>query len=82
MTTLINPANGETITEIPDTALEDVSGVVARTWEAFAQWREATPSQRSQVLLQVADLMEANAAELTRLEVEETGKPAAVAKQA
>ena len=58
---------------------------MSRAWspvrrEAFHQWRDATPSQRAQVLLRVADLVEANTAELTRLEVEETGKPAAVAR--
>ncbi|GLX92100.1 aminobutyraldehyde dehydrogenase [Herbidospora sp. NBRC 101105] len=76
MTTLINPATGQVIEEIPDSA--DVPAKVARARAAFEQWREATPSERARVLLRLADLVERDADELTRLEVEETGKPAAV----
>ncbi|MEV6846010.1 aminobutyraldehyde dehydrogenase [Actinoplanes sp. NPDC051411] len=75
MTTLINPATGAEIAEIPDTAPADVSKVVARSRAAFEQWRETTPAERARVLLKVADLVERDATELTRLEVEETGKP-------
>ena len=45
---------------------------------AFEEWSQATPAERARVLLRLADLVEADAEELTRLEVEETGKPAAV----
>ncbi|WP_062348348.1 aldehyde dehydrogenase family protein [Herbidospora yilanensis] len=76
MTTLINPATGHAIEEIPDST--DVPAKVARARAAFEQWREATPSERARVLLRLADLVERDADELTRLEVEETGKPAAV----
>jgi betaine-aldehyde dehydrogenase len=75
MTTLINPATGAEISEVPDTDPADVAAVVARSRAAFEQWRETTPADRARVLLKVADLVERDAAELTRLEVEETGKP-------
>ncbi|GII33327.1 aminobutyraldehyde dehydrogenase [Planotetraspora mira] len=78
MTTLINPADGRTIGDVPDTAAEDVAGAVQTAREAFEQWRDATPGERARVLLRLADLVEGDADELTRLEVEETGKPAAV----
>ncbi len=76
MTTLINPATGQVIEEIADST--DVSAKVAAARAAFEQWREATPGERARVLLRLADLVERDADELTRLEVEETGKPAAV----
>ncbi|WP_061299929.1 aldehyde dehydrogenase family protein [Herbidospora cretacea] len=76
MTTLINPATGQVIEEIPDST--DVAAKVAAARSAFEQWREATPGERARVLLRLADLVERDADELTRLEVEETGKPAAV----
>lgn len=76
MTTLINPATGLVIEEIPDST--DVAAKVAAARSAFEQWREATPGERARVLLRLADLVERDADELTRLEVEETGKPAAV----
>ena len=75
MTTLINPATGATVEDVPDTGAAGVAEVVARSRAAFEQWREATPAERARVLLRVADLVERDAAELTRLEVEETGKP-------
>jgi betaine-aldehyde dehydrogenase len=78
MTTLINPATGSEISDVPDTDPADVAAVVARSRAAFEQWREATPAERARVLLKVADLVERDATELTRLEIEETGKPLAV----
>jgi betaine-aldehyde dehydrogenase len=75
VTTLINPATGSEISEMSDTDPADVSKVVARSRAAFEQWREATPADRARVLLKVADLVERDSGELTRLEVEETGKP-------
>lgn len=78
MTTLINPADGSVLGEVPDTSPEGVAATVRAAREAFEQWREATPAERSRVLLRLADLVERDADELTRLEVEETGKPKAV----
>ncbi|MFG2040070.1 aminobutyraldehyde dehydrogenase [Dactylosporangium sp. NPDC048998] len=78
MTLLTNPATGAVIGEVPDTNTADVADRVANARTAFQQWREATPAERSRVLLRLADLVERDADELTRLEVEETGKPASV----
>jgi betaine-aldehyde dehydrogenase len=75
VTTLINPATGVRLEDVPDTDPAEVTAVVARSRAAFEQWREATPAERARVLLRVADLVERDAGELTRLEVEETGKP-------
>ncbi|GAA4510150.1 aminobutyraldehyde dehydrogenase [Nonomuraea ferruginea] len=78
MRTLINPATGTACAEVPDTPVEAVEAAVRRARTASAEWGEATPAERAKLLLRVADLVEAEAEELTRLEVEETGKPAAV----
>ncbi|MEV0582402.1 aminobutyraldehyde dehydrogenase [Nonomuraea sp. NPDC050310] len=78
MRQLINPATGQPFDEVPDTSVEAVAKAVQRARTAFATWSELTPGERSRVLLRLADLVEADAEELTRLEVEETGKPAAV----
>ncbi|MEW9532307.1 aldehyde dehydrogenase family protein [Microbispora sp. NPDC049125] len=78
MTTLINPADGRALAEMPDTPVASVASAVRAAREAFEQWRETTPGERARVLLRLADLVEEDAEELTRLEVEETGKPAAV----
>ncbi|GAA3207592.1 aminobutyraldehyde dehydrogenase [Actinocorallia longicatena] len=75
---LIDPATGLPTAEIPDTPVADVPRIVARARAAFGRWRDTVPADRARVLLRLADLLEENAAELTRLEVEDTGKPAAV----
>ncbi|MEV6813950.1 aminobutyraldehyde dehydrogenase [Micromonospora sp. NPDC051296] len=78
MALLTNPATGAAIGEVPETTPGEVADQVAEARGAFEQWREATPADRSRVLLRLADLVERDTEELTRLEVEETGKPASV----
>ncbi|QYC39363.1 Gamma-aminobutyraldehyde dehydrogenase [Nonomuraea coxensis DSM 45129] len=78
MRELINPATGLPFAEIADTPVEGVAPAVAAARAAYAEWSETTPAERARLLLRLADLVEADAEELTRLEVEETGKPAAV----
>ncbi|MFC4114671.1 aminobutyraldehyde dehydrogenase [Nonomuraea zeae] len=78
MRELINPATGLVCAEIPDTPVEGVASAVQAARAAFQEWSQTTPAERARLLLRLADLVEADADELTRLEVEETGKPAAV----
>ncbi|WP_281367905.1 aminobutyraldehyde dehydrogenase [Nonomuraea typhae] len=78
MRQLINPATGQPFADLPDTPVEAVAAAVRRARAAFAEWSQTTPAERARLLLRLADLVEADAEELTRLEVEETGKPAAV----
>ncbi|SEU45005.1 aminobutyraldehyde dehydrogenase [Nonomuraea wenchangensis] len=78
MRELINPATGLPCAEIADTPVEGVAPAVTAARAAYAEWSETTPAERARLLLRLADLVEADAEELTRLEVEETGKPAAV----
>ncbi|MEU8317705.1 aminobutyraldehyde dehydrogenase [Nonomuraea sp. NPDC048881] len=78
MRELINPATGLPCAEIPDTPVADVAAAVRTARGAFEEWAQTTPAERQRLLLRLADLVEADAEELTRLEVEETGKPAAV----
>ncbi|WP_326636742.1 aminobutyraldehyde dehydrogenase [Streptosporangium sp. NBC_01755] len=75
---LINPATGELLGEPADTPVEEVAAAVRRARVAFQEWSAATPAERARVLLRFADLVEADAEELTRLEVAESGKPAPV----
>ncbi|NUR91757.1 MAG: aminobutyraldehyde dehydrogenase [Nonomuraea sp.] len=78
MRELINPATGLRFAELPDTPVEGVAQAVRKARQAFHEWSQTTPAERARVLLRLADLVEADGEELTRLEVEETGKPAAV----
>ncbi|MFC4592189.1 aminobutyraldehyde dehydrogenase [Sphaerisporangium corydalis] len=74
----VNPATGERLGGVPDTPLAEVAAAVRQARAAFEHWSAATPAERSRALLRLADLVEADADELTRLEVAETGKPATV----
>lgn len=72
---LINPATDAVLDEVPDASADAVAAAVGHAVAAAGDWADATPGQRSAVLLRLADLIEADADELSRLEVEETGKP-------
>ncbi|GAA0281803.1 aminobutyraldehyde dehydrogenase [Cryptosporangium japonicum] len=75
---IVNPATGEVAAELADTPVTDVAAAVAQARTAFGEWRETTPADRSNLLLKLADLVEANADTLTKFEVEDTGKPVPV----
>ncbi|UCD97529.1 MAG: gamma-aminobutyraldehyde dehydrogenase [Chloroflexota bacterium] len=72
-----NPANGKIIAQVVDASPADVNAAVQAAKEAFydGRWSHKTPSERSLALLRLADLVEANAEELARVESENTGKP-------
>ncbi|MDH2430077.1 aminobutyraldehyde dehydrogenase [Sphaerisporangium sp. TRM90804] len=78
--TPVNPATGEPLEPVPDTSPGDVAAAVLDAREAFGHWSSATPKDRANALLRLADLVEDDAEELTRREVAETGKPVAVVR--
>lgn len=73
--TLIDPSNGTTLDTIADATDEEIDGAVRRAAAAGDGWGRALPSERARVLLRLADLLETHGDELSRLDVEETGKP-------
>ncbi|MFS8884677.1 gamma-aminobutyraldehyde dehydrogenase [Synechococcus sp. H70.2] len=72
-----NPATGEKLAEVVDASPTDVDRAVQAAQTAFSdgRWSKLTPGERSLALWKLADLIEAQAAELARLESENTGKP-------
>ena len=72
-----NPATGEKLAEVVDASPADVDRAVQAAQTAFydGRWSKLTPGERSLALWKLADLIEAQAAELARLESENTGKP-------
>lgn len=77
---VLNPATGETIAEVPRGTEEDVTRVVAAARKALPDWLEKTPKDRMELLLALADVIEENAEELTRLESRNVGKPMSIAR--
>ncbi|HEY6585361.1 MAG TPA: gamma-aminobutyraldehyde dehydrogenase [Gaiellaceae bacterium] len=77
---IINPATGETIAEVPQGTQADVDRAVEAATTAWPEWREATPAERAEVLLKLADVIDENAEELAELESRNVGKPLAAAR--
>ena len=72
-----DPTTGKEIAEVIDASREDVDRAVQAAKRAFydGRWSKLTPSQRSNALLKLADLLEMRAAEYARVESENSGKP-------
>jgi len=75
---VINPSTGQVVARAPISSAHDVDAAYAAASAAFETWRDTTPSQRQRALLQLADAVEARAAEFVQLEGENTGKPNAL----
>jgi 1-pyrroline dehydrogenase len=77
---VLNPATGETIAEVPQGTQADVDRAVDAAVAALPEWLETTPQERSEMLLELAEVLDANAEELARLESENVGKPLPAAR--
>jgi 1-pyrroline dehydrogenase len=74
---VLNPSTGETLAHVPACTAEDVDRAVAAAKRAAPEWLDATPKERSELLLRLADVLESNKDELGRIESENVGKPLA-----
>jgi gamma-glutamyl-gamma-aminobutyraldehyde dehydrogenase len=72
-----NPATGRQLAEIAAGDSEDIDAAVRAARRVFnaGTWSKRSPTERKQVLLAFADLLEANAEELAQLEALDAGKP-------
>jgi 1-pyrroline dehydrogenase len=77
---IINPATGETIAQVPQGTQGDVDRAVEAAKRAWHEWRETTPQERSEMLLKLADAIDAHADELARVESQNVGKPLSYAR--
>ena len=77
-TEVINPSTGEVFAQAQLSNEKDIDTAYRAAETAFESWRDTTPSERQQALLNIADALEANAGELIELEGLNTGKPFAV----
>jgi aminobutyraldehyde dehydrogenase len=72
---VLNPVTGAELCRIPEATGEQVGAAVAAADRALASWSRTSPKDRAAILLQIADRVEANGAELARLESNNCGKP-------
>src|SRR5580765_4074074 len=77
---VLNPATEETIAAVPRCDAEDVGRAVAAAKAALPEWLETTPAERAEVLLKLADVLDANADELAAIESRNVGKPLSYAR--
>jgi aldehyde dehydrogenase (NAD+) len=70
-----NPATGQVLGRVPRGGAADVDLAVAAAQAAFPGWRDTDASTRGMLLSRWADLIEASAAEIGRLECLEVGHP-------
>lgn len=72
---VLDPATGEVIAEVPSATAVDVDRAVEAAARAFPSWAATPPGQRGKALMELADRIEANRAELEALESRNVGKP-------
>ncbi|HAV77339.1 MAG TPA: gamma-aminobutyraldehyde dehydrogenase [Anaerolineae bacterium] len=77
MMSIEDPATGKKIAEVVDASRKDVDRAVQAAKRAFydGRWSKKTPGERSKIIWKLADLIEANAEALAKVESENTGKP-------
>ena len=71
----LNPHDNSVIAEVAMAGHADVDKAVAAATKAFPAWSRMAAADRGRILLKLADLIEANAEELARLESLDTGHP-------
>jgi betaine-aldehyde dehydrogenase len=74
---VFNPATGAELWRAPVSTAAEVDRAVKAARGAFPGWSQATPADRAAALLALADVIEANAEEIARLEALNAGKPLA-----
>ncbi|TDD01882.1 gamma-aminobutyraldehyde dehydrogenase [Nonomuraea deserti] len=74
---IIDPCTGEAYVQAPVSGPEDVDAAFAAAAAAFESWGRTTPGDRANLLLKVADAIEARADEINEAECRDTGKPRA-----
>jgi len=69
------PATGKVIGVCAEASKADVDKAVAAGWKAFPAWKNTSPAARAEILLKIADIIDAHAEELAYIETLDNGKP-------
>src|SRR6476646_3217489 len=78
---VLNPATGEKIADVPNFTADQVDEVVERAKAVLPEWLDATPGERSELLLKLASVLDDNAEELAQIESRNVGKPISLARE-
>lgn len=77
----IDPARAEVYGTIPDSDASDVQEAVLASKRAFSEWSMTSRKERSDLLMKVADLIDAHHERLAHAESRDNGKPLKLAKR-
>lgn len=69
------PANGEKLASCAEATKEDVDEAVKAAWAAWDSWKKVNPIKRADILLEIADAIDAHAEHLAMVETLDNGKP-------
>jgi aldehyde dehydrogenase len=70
----ISPVDGQSFTKIARSTAEDIELALDAAWAAAPAWNNSAAAVRSNLLLKIADVMEANLETLARAETWDNGK--------
>lgn len=70
-----SPATGEMLAEISEATKEDVDSAVKAARKALPEWAKTSPIERQNLLLKIADIIDANTEHLAMVETLDNGKP-------
>ncbi|HST38897.1 MAG TPA: gamma-aminobutyraldehyde dehydrogenase [Conexibacter sp.] len=79
--TIVEPATGAPLAQVPRSGAADVEHAVGVAAAAFETWGQTTPQERQVALLKLAELVERHSEELARLESRDAGKPLPAARE-
>src|SRR5438876_527702 len=77
---ILNPSTAEVSEQVPAGTAEDVDAAVETAKRALPAWLDSTPGERAELLLKLADILDANAEELAAIESRNVGKPLGYAR--
>ncbi|MDY3766011.1 MAG: aldehyde dehydrogenase family protein [Lachnospiraceae bacterium] len=78
VTDTINPSNGEVLAKVTEGTIEDARRAIAAAKKSFyetREWRDLDSQSRGDILLKIADAIEAEKEEFARLDCMDHGKP-------
>ncbi|HDZ06620.1 hypothetical protein LCGC14_0190670 [marine sediment metagenome] len=70
----ISPVDGKSFTKIPRSTAEDIEKAIDAAWQAAPSWNSSSATERSNMLLKIADKIEQNLEILARAETWDNGK--------
>ncbi|KAG5743765.1 hypothetical protein H9Q70_013528 [Fusarium xylarioides] len=73
---VVSPASGEVVHRYHSADVKDVNAAVEAAAEAFKSWRKTRPSERRDLFLKAAEIMEKRRDELRKYSMSETGSDA------